>query len=76
VNAAIAKLPATPRLRTRLFAAEQLLSLFAAVGPDSRHRHPRPKYSAVAGAAEEGQTGRREPRRDCCCEGSLLTLSA
>lgn len=50
VAAALAKLPATPRLRTRLFAAELLLSLFAAVGPDSRHKHSRPKYGDTAGA--------------------------
>lgn len=71
VNAAIAKLPATPRLRTRLFAAEQLLSLFAAVGSDSRHRHLRPKYGAVAGVAEEGQTGRLGHMGDCCCIGAF-----
>jgi len=33
----------TPRLRTRLFAADLLLALFAAVGPDPRHRMPPPK---------------------------------
>jgi hypothetical protein len=53
--AAVARLPATPRLRTRLFAAELLLSLFAAVGPDARHKHPRPKYGDVTGS--DGQTG-------------------
>lgn len=55
--AALAKLPATPRLRTRLFAAELLLSVFAAVGPDSRHRHPRPKYGDTAGAQDAPDTG-------------------
>lgn len=60
--AAVARLPATPRLRTRLFAAELLLSLFAAVGTDERHRHPRPKYGNAAGggaaiAAAAGDAG-------------------
>lgn len=53
--AAVAKLPATPRLRTRLFAAELLLSLFAAVGSDSRHRHPQPKYVDTAAAGQTGE---------------------
>jgi hypothetical protein len=45
------RLPPTPRLRTRLFAAELLLSLFAVVGPDARHRFPKPKYDDDGGAA-------------------------
>jgi hypothetical protein len=57
--AALSKLPATPRLRTRLFAAELLLSVFAAVGPDSRHRHPRPKYEDTAGAQGVPESGGR-----------------
>lgn len=59
--AAVAKLPATPRLRTRLFAAELLLLLFGAVGPDSRHKQPQPKYdsssSTTAAGNDDGQTG-------------------
>ncbi len=35
---------ATPRLRTRLFAADLLLAMFAAVGADPRHRVPPPKH--------------------------------
>jgi hypothetical protein len=58
VAAAVAKLPATPRLRTRLFAAELLLLLFAAVGPDSRHRHPQPKYVDTAAAGRTGGVSR------------------
>lgn len=48
--AAAARLPVTPRLRTRLFAAELLLSLFSAVGPDPKHKHPRPKYGDPTGS--------------------------
>jgi hypothetical protein len=59
----VAKLPATPRLRTRLFAAELLLSLFAAVGPDSRHRHPQPKYAHETG--EAAQTGEQGGSQSC-----------
>ena len=39
----------TPRLRTRLFACDLLLSLFAAVGPDPRHRVPPPKHDDDGG---------------------------
>jgi hypothetical protein len=41
---AAARLPATPRLRTRMFAVQLLLSLFSAVGPHPGHRLPVPKY--------------------------------
>lgn len=55
---AAARLPPTPRLRTRLFAAELLLTLFSAVGPDPRHKFPQPKYdegkTADAAVAAEG----------------------
>lgn len=66
VAAAISKLPATPRLRTRLFAAELLLSLFAAVGPDGRHRFPQPKYGNTTGSGEAGQTGMHGPAHTTC----------
>lgn len=58
--AAAARLPQTPRLRTRLFAAELLLSLFSAVGPDPRHKFPKPKYdegAAAGSAAAAGNAG-------------------
>lgn len=63
--AAAARLPQTPRLRTRLFAAELLLSLFAAVGGDPRHKFPQPKDEegivaaggAAAGTGDQGQQG-------------------
>jgi hypothetical protein len=35
----------SPRLRTRLFSADLLLTLFSAVGPDPRHRVPPPKHT-------------------------------
>lgn len=38
-----ASVSTTPRLRTRLFVAELLLSLFSAVGCDPRHRVPKPR---------------------------------
>ncbi|KAF8072444.1 hypothetical protein HT031_000103 [Scenedesmus sp. PABB004] len=57
--ASAVRLPPTPRLRTRLFAAELLLGLFAAVGPDPAHRFPWPKYdehgAPLAPAAGEPQ---------------------
>jgi hypothetical protein len=54
VAAALARLPATPRLRTRLFAAQALLSLFGAVGSDAHHWRPAARHDGGPGGGSSG----------------------
>lgn len=46
----------TPRLRTRLFAAECLLQIFASVGSDPRHRDPRARNPPASAAGSRRNT--------------------